>query len=159
MELFESNKVFKRLLRQTSRGGKGSLGGDIWDWRIGGGGGVRRRGSRLGGLGLITSGGSRLLSTRLVAGGAVELTLAASCVFWRLRLAFVLRLVLLLSAGVDHLHRVLALLWVHPEPLCRHFLAAFSPLGHEDAGIRVLGDGRRTLDKGALHGLQLGLGF
>ena len=91
MELFESNKVFKRLLRQTNRGKKGSLGGGIWDWRIGGDGGVRRRGSRLGGLGLIASGGSRLLATRLVAGGAVELRLAVRSDLWRLLFTFLLR--------------------------------------------------------------------
>ena len=64
-----------------------------------------------------------------------------------------------LGAGVNHLRRVLAIFRVHPEPLWRHFLSAFSPLVDEDTGVHVLGDGRRTLDKGAFHSLQLGLGL
>ena len=108
---------------------------------------------------MITSGGSRLGRARLVAGGAVELRLAVRSVFRCLRIASVLRLFFLHDAGADHLCRVLAVVGVQPKPLRRHLLAVFSPLGDKDAGVGVLGDRRRTLDKGIFCGCQLPLGL
>ena len=81
--------------------------------------------------------------------------LAVRSVFRCLRLASVLRLVFLLDAGADHL----TVVGVQPKPLRRHLLAVFSPLGDKDAGVGVLGDRRRTLDKGVFSGCQLRLGL
>ena len=108
---------------------------------------------------MITSGSSRLGRARLVAGGTIELRLAVRSVFRCLRLASVLRPVFLLDAGADHLCRVLVVVRVQPKPLRRHLLAVFSLLRDKDAGVGVLGDRRRTLDKGVFRGCQLRLGL
>jgi hypothetical protein len=110
-------------------------------------------------LRLVAFSSSRLARAWLVAGNAVGLRLVVRFNLWRLLFTILLLFVFSLIAGVDHLGRVLAILRVQPEPLRRLLGTILSQLGNKDAGVGVLGDHRRPLDKITLHRYQFLLGL
>ena len=114
---------------------------------------------RLVGLRLIAFNSSQLVWAWLVAGGAVELRLGVRSDLWRLLFAFLLLLAFFLDTGADHLGRVLAVLRVQPKPFWWRLGAVLNPLRDEDAGVGLLGDCRRALDKVILYCHQLLLGL